>query len=437
MICLLPNCCFLSETSRMIEIHRALAARGVEARVATHGGRHEGLLRQAEIPYDLLGTPLSDERCRQFEASIPGIGAPTQSMWSDEEIRSYVAAEAAWFQAHGTRVAVTGWTLTALLSTRVVDIPLVTEHAGSFIPPLFERGLLPTPSRPVGLPAEGWLPRGVRRWLINVGATRNKGYTAGFNRVAAELGVAGVPSFPALLLGDLTLVTEVPEVLGIPRIEVDSWTPRQPGCYRPGTRLRCTGPLYAHLDATIPERIERFLQGPRPIVYLAITSSSASLVRDAASALGELDVRTVVAGTVHDLGDLENEHTVVAGVLPSHEVMPRVDVVVGAGGQGTVQTAIASGVPLIGIPLQPEQDANVVLVENQGAARLVAYSEAGGEALRKAVREVLADGAYRDNARRLQAIYAQADGPGAAAEAILDLLHTTRTAPMATTRGAH
>ena len=27
MICLLPNCCFLSETSRMLEIHRALRER--------------------------------------------------------------------------------------------------------------------------------------------------------------------------------------------------------------------------------------------------------------------------------------------------------------------------------------------------------------------------------------------------------------------------
>lgn len=27
MICLLPNCCFLSETSRMLEIYRALRER--------------------------------------------------------------------------------------------------------------------------------------------------------------------------------------------------------------------------------------------------------------------------------------------------------------------------------------------------------------------------------------------------------------------------
>src|SRR5439155_7295279 len=134
------------------------------------------------------------------------------SMWSDDEISAYVEAEAAYFREHAVRVAVTGWTLTALLSTRVAGIPLVTEHAGSFLPPAFERGLLPLPNGRVGMPLERWLPRPVRRWLFNAGADRLDLYTGGFNRVVAELGVDRVPSFPALMLGDLPLVTDVPEV---------------------------------------------------------------------------------------------------------------------------------------------------------------------------------------------------------------------------------
>jgi hypothetical protein len=46
--------------------------------------------------------------------------------------------------------------------------------------------------------------------------------------VAAELGVEPVPSFAALLLGDLTLVTDVPELLGLPRAEVDGWDAARP-----------------------------------------------------------------------------------------------------------------------------------------------------------------------------------------------------------------
>src|SRR4249919_2128564 len=202
MICLLPNCCFLSETSRMLEIYRALRERtGSPAgiKVVTHGGPYESLLRAAGVPYDVLGPGVSTRRYQEFLRSVRGIGPDDQSIWSDDELRSYAVAEAEYFAWHQVRAAVTGWTLTALLSTRLAGVPLVTEHAGSFLPPMFERGLLPAPSHPVGMPLERWLPERLRRRLFNARVAGLEIYTAGFNRVAAELGVDGVPSFPALL----------------------------------------------------------------------------------------------------------------------------------------------------------------------------------------------------------------------------------------------
>jgi UDP:flavonoid glycosyltransferase YjiC (YdhE family) len=405
----------------MIEIHRALTARGAGVYVLSQGGPHERELTAAGVAFDRTGPGIDERRCETFLRSIPGIGHPDQSMWSDDELRAYVAAEVTYFRERRVRVAVTGWTLTALLSARVAGIPLVTEHAGSFVPPMFERRMLPAPKGRIGMPLERWLPAPVRRVMYNAAVPGLSLYTGGFNRVARELGVEGVPSFPALLLGDLTLVTDVPEVLGIPREELDAWTPKDPSRYRRGTRLRYTGPLYAHLASPVPERVERFLEGPRPIVYVAITSSPARLVRDVVTALRPLGARLLVASTVHDLRDLECDQVMVEGVLPSHLIMPRVDLGVTAGGQGSVQTALASGLPFIGIPLQPEQDANVFLAQRQGAARLVPLDRAGGPALTKAARELLGDDRFRRNARRLQAIFERSDGAGAAAEAILEL----------------
>jgi UDP:flavonoid glycosyltransferase YjiC (YdhE family) len=420
MICLLPNCCFLSETSRMLEIYRALRSRGAGVRVATHGGLHERELRAAGVPYDVVGEAVTQEWCAAFIRSVPGIGPPDQSMWTDQELRRYAQAEAAYFRDHGVRVAVTGWTLTTLLSTRLAGIPLVTEHAGSWVPPAFERGLLPLPST-ITMPHGRWLPKPIQRRLFNHGASRLKLYTAGFNRIADELGVEAIPSFPALLLGDLTLVTDVPEVLGIPPRELESWTPRGSRSYRPGTRLRYVGPIYAKLSTPLPDRIERLLAQSERLVYVAITSSPPDLIRDVVHALRALDARILVAATVHDLRDLEDERVLVERVLPSHEIMPRVDLAVTAGGQGSVQTALASGLPLIGIPLQPEQDLNVALAERQGAARLVAQRDARTATLTHAAEQILADERYRANARRLQEIFAATDGPGAAADAIVRL----------------
>jgi UDP:flavonoid glycosyltransferase YjiC (YdhE family) len=361
------------------------------------------------------------QRCTEFVASVPGIGSPDQSMWTDAELRSYAGAEAAYFREHQVAVAVTGWTLSTLLSTRLAGIPLVTDHAGAWLPPLFERGRLPLPSMPIGLPAERLLPAWLRTRLYNRGAPRAAIYTAGFNRVAAELGVPGVPSFAALLLGDLTLVTDVPEILGIPRAELDNWTPRDPARYRPGTRLRYAGPIYAELDLPVPAEVERFLAGRGPVVYVAITSSPADLVRSVVRQLTGTGARILVAGTVHDLADLQAENVLVGGVLPSHKIMPRVDLAVISGGQGSVQTALAAGLPFAGIPLQPEQDANVALAERQGAARRVPQQAAGGPRLSKVVLEMLADSRYRAQAGRLQQVFARVDGPAVAAELIQQL----------------
>ena len=428
MICLLPNCCFLSETSRILEIYRALTSRGARVKVATQGGPHEATLRDAGVPYDVLGPGMDARRAAAFVRSVPGIGPADQGMWSDDELRSYVAAEVAYFREHDVKVAVTGWTLTALLSTRVVGIPLVTEHAGAYVPPVWERGLLPEPSMPLGLPLERLLPRGLRRWLINHGNERLTNYTHGFNRVAGELDVPGVPSFAALLLSDLSLVTEVPEVLGIPRTGVDGWTPRDPGRYRSGTRLRYTGPIYAKLALPVPARVRTFLSEPGPKVYVAITSSEASLVRAVVASLRPLDARILVAATVHDLADLEDDRVLVEPILPSHEIMPAVDLAVIGGGQGSVQTAVASGTPFIGLPLQPEQDTNVVMVERLGAGRRLATALAGTPELTSLARRILAEPSYRAAARRLRAIYSTVDGASAAADAILELCDRTPAA---------
>jgi hypothetical protein len=136
VICLLPQCAYLSETSRMLEIWRALRALDVPVRVATHGGVHERLLAAAGVPYDLLGAGWDDRRSAAFIASAVGLGGVRQSMYSDAELRAHVEVEADYLRRHRVTVLVTGFTLTALLSSRLAGATLVTEHAGSWAPPL-------------------------------------------------------------------------------------------------------------------------------------------------------------------------------------------------------------------------------------------------------------------------------------------------------------
>jgi UDP:flavonoid glycosyltransferase YjiC (YdhE family) len=428
VICLVPHCGYLSSVTRMLEIHRALAERGIAPRVITHGGTYEHVLRDAGVRYDTVGPPMSERRCAAFLQDEIGVGRTGQSMYSDAELRAYVRAETAYFRTHRVTVAVTGFTLTAMLSAPLAGARLVTEHAGCWVPPVFEAGLLPVPATPAPA-ALGWLPRPLARRLFNAAAPRMRHYCSGFNRVAAELGAPAVPGTAALVLGDLALVPEIPQVLGIPAEVMAAWEPASDAHYRPGSRLRYSGPLYARLATAVPARVMAFLDAAardgRPVIYVAITSSLPGLVAGVIRALSGLDARILVAGTVHDLGDLGSDRILVERVLPSHRIMARAALAVTAGGQGSVQTALAAGTPLIGIPLQPEQDLNIVLAERLGAARRIAPRHAGSGRMTALAGRMLADGRYRTAAGRIRAWYQAVDGPGNAAAAIIELAGDT------------
>ncbi|MEV6349988.1 nucleotide disphospho-sugar-binding domain-containing protein [Actinoplanes sp. NPDC051851] len=419
-ICLLPHCAYLSETSRMIEIYRALRSRGVTPRVATYGGTYESALRAAGIEYDLVGPPMDADRCARFLREQPSSGWIGQSAYSDAELRAYALAEAEYFTRHRIGVAVTGFALSTVLSTRLAGVRLVTEHSASWVPPMAERGLFPAPSSPNAFIRSAW--------LANRLPSRVRFYCGGFNRIARELGVPEIPSVAALVLGDLTLVTEAPEVLGVPAAEIESWRPGRG--FRPETRLRVTGPLFAHLPVPLPPEVDAFLSADPPVVYVAITSSPPALIRAVVHALLPLGVRVLVAGTVHDLADLADDRVMVAGVLPSHLVMPRAALAVTAGGQGSVQTAMSAGTPLLGIPLQQEQDLNVTLIERRGAGRwLTPHHATTTTRLTALADDLLTDPRYRRAAGEIGALYATIDGPANAATAILDGLQLPPVIP--------
>ncbi len=235
MICLLPHCAYLSETSRMLELHRALTELGLEVRVATHGGPHERLLAEAGIEYDVLGPGMSAARAAAFVGSAVGLGDPGQSMYDDAEIRM--------LRRGGGRVLPRQ--RDHRRRHRVHPDHVAVIATGRRTPDHRACGQL----RAAGLrasPAAGADPAGrstaeARAGLaqpdssINRTSNRTTAYCGGFNRVAASLGVEGVPSLAALLLGDLSLVPEIPEVLGISSAELAAWTPGKG--YRAGSQL--------------------------------------------------------------------------------------------------------------------------------------------------------------------------------------------------------
>jgi UDP:flavonoid glycosyltransferase YjiC (YdhE family) len=297
---------------------------------------------------------------------------------------------------------------------------LATSHGGSFVPPVLAHGLCPAPVNPP-TPGLARLPRPLQRWLANHVPRWLTAPVRELNRAADALGVERVPSFMALMCGDLTMVTDVPEVLGLPAEALEGWRPWRRRLW-PSTTFRYAGPLYARLDVPVPARVERFLAGDGRCVYVAPTSVREPFLRELVAAVAAAGHRVLVAATIHGARDLESERVMVEGVLPNHVIMPKVGAAVIMGGQGSVQTAMASGTPFVGMPYHGEQELNVALAESQGMAIRLSPALAGTPRMTDAVIRLLTEPGFRANAQRLRRCYEAADGADGCARAILDYL---------------
>ncbi len=248
------------------------------------------------------------------------------------------------------------------------------------------------------------------------------------NQHARERGVEPLPSMLGLMCGDLTMVTELPQVLGLPADALEGWTPRLPFRVRRGTTFRFTGPLYAELDVPMPEDVDTFLDDG-PVVYVSPTSVGESLLRALVSGARATGAKVLVGAGVHDVGDLADKRVLVAGILPNHRVMPRVAASVIMGGQGSVQTAIASGTPFVGLPYHGEQELNIAVAERLGMAIRMKPQDAKTPALTGALRQVLDMPSYRASAQLAAAQYEGVDGGAQAADVILEWLRGRREHP--------
>lgn len=421
MIAFLPHCGFISEVSRAIAIARALTARGVAVCFASRGGPYVSLIEAAGFECTRLSPPLDDAGCANFLEALLDMGKGDRPFFTDAELEASVAAEAEYLKAVKAQAAVTGFTLTTFLSTRLAGIPLVTDHGGSFLPPVLARGLCPVPVNPPR-PEMSRLPLGVQRWMSNRIPALLKGPVRQLNAHADRLGVERLPSLLALMCGDLTLVTELAEVLGTSVESIEDWRASWPFRVRSGTSFRCTGPLYAKLEAPIPADVEAFLSEPGPIVYVAPTSVQTRFLRELILSAKQAGARLLVAATVHDVKDVTDERTVIAGILPNHLVFPRVAAAVIMGGQGSVQCAMASGTPFVGLPYHGEQELNVAVAERQGVAIRMSPQAATTTALSSAIRRLLEEPSFATSAKGAAQRYAGVDGAARAAGAIVDAL---------------
>lgn len=114
------------------------------------------------------------------------------------------------------------------------------------------------------------------------------------------------------------------------------------------------------------------------------------------------------------------DNVTVTGWLPAHKVNPLADVSVIHGGQGTVYNALASGTPVVGIGMQPEQEANLECLVRHGIGIRIRKKRVTAAKVLNAIDKMLGNPEAKRKATELQKLVNEADGPTGAANFIVE-----------------
>ncbi len=108
--------------------------------------------------------------------------------------------------------------------------------------------------------------------------------------------------------------------------------------------------------------------------------------------------------------------------IPALQVNSMADIVLSHGGQGTIQTAVASGTPIVGFAMQPEQQTNLDHIVAFGGAIRLPINRWKSTNIKKAIIEISNSAQYKENIQKLQKILQTTDGRKNATAAIFDFI---------------
>jgi UDP:flavonoid glycosyltransferase YjiC (YdhE family) len=417
-----PHFFYLSEVSRLVEIGLALRRMGQDVAFFSHGGTYEYVAREAGFEVVGIEPTMSAERAVEYIAFNRGEkGNPFRdSFFTYDELQAYVPNEVDAFRQIRADAVLIGWNLPSYLSAPMAGIPLIVQQPGPFTAPFFDRKM------GVFQPSLFGAVRRLRlNWLVNWWLPRTKIWIAPFNHMAESLGLPQWKSTLDLMAGDLTLVMDTPQILGIPPDELHSYRPKYSSFFHRLPVYRYGGPCYARLPGDIPSSVSEHFKTTRPKLYCAIgVSGSPRVLSEIIRIVTSLEVQSVIV-TTNILSEQDGNgmgRVLLTPHAPAHLVNPLADIAITHGGAGTVQTAIHSGTPLVGVPMHLEQTGNLSLITRQGAGLMLSKWDLNQRSLSCALEKLLSESTMLENMLRLKSLQDKVDGPAVAAGEIMKFL---------------
>ncbi|MFC1739405.1 nucleotide disphospho-sugar-binding domain-containing protein [Planctomycetota bacterium] len=392
----------LAETGRHIEIAKACKDL-FNIIFISYGGKFESLIEEEGFTLKKMEPRLTEQQLLHVRKALSGETLNTVGYFTAEEMEPRVENEIRFVKAIKPACVLTGWCQSAMISTRVAEIPFINVLHSTSITEYYKAGLQTWPDRSnFFLLRLLFSEKQLCRWISKL-VLKLKLPAKPFNILAKKYGLKEFNNFIKVLEGDYTLLADIPEWVGLPKI-------------RPNVRY--IGPLPLRLNTEVPKEIIE-MPKDKPIVYFAMGSSGKpGLIADIIKGFKDKSYR-VIAPVESHIKDMNLEipsNVVVTGFLPAHKVNPMADISVIHGGQNTVMNACISGTPIVGIGMHPEQQANLDACVRKGFAIRLNKKRVTASAVLDAVDELLNDNKAQEEVKKFQEELIKWNGPANAAK---------------------
>ncbi|MBX9116580.1 glycosyl transferase [Enterococcus casseliflavus] len=330
----------LAETTRMIEVAKQMQGNH-HCEFFGFSKTFASLITESGFTYHLL-TPTLTEKQEEQIIKLDQLRS-IKNPFTKEMVAARILSEQKLIDKLAPQVIVTGSNVTIFLSARSKQIPLVYVKPYAMSDPFFrsDSAFIPSSLRFFG-PLWYW----IRKQLV-----KSRWMPRAFKHAAQTEKLFMPETSLRMMDADLNLITTPDLFLTKEQLPEN---------------YQIVGPIFSKLGSSLPDEVLTFIQQKRRerkrIVYFAMGSSgNPRMVRKILAFLRNRSELAIIAPVTHLLKGKHNdsENLFLTEYLPSHLLHEHIDFSFIHGGEGTVQTACASGKPFIGIGMHYEQCCNI------------------------------------------------------------------------------
>lgn len=167
----------------------------------------------------------------------------------------------------------------------------------------------------------------------------------------------------------------------------------------------------------------------KPLIYASmgtLQNRLGGVFENIAQACVGLDAQLVIA-----LGDSSSDSLpespgspLVVGYAPQLELLQKATLTITHAGMNTALESLSNGVPMVGIPITNDQPGVAARIAWTGTGEVVSPAKLSASRLHEAIKRVLTEDTYKQNALRLQAAIRRAGGVNRAADIVEQVAQT-------------